>query len=424
MKLTAAAIERIKPPKSGRVQYFDTAHPGLALRVTARGVKSWSYIARVNGKWKRATLGRWPKLTLAKARAAAGEAAETMAAGVDPLVARRAANAAAAFANRDTVESVVNEWLRRDQAGNRSHDEVKRAMERDVLSAWHDRRIQDITRRDVIELIDSIQDRGAAIMARRTLAYIHRLFNWAVARDIVAGNPVVKLPKPGRAVKRDRVLSDDELARVWSASEAVGWPFGPIVQLMILTAARRSEIGRLEWREVDLEAQALRIDGGRTKNGEPHDIALSPAAIEILKALPRIADGDGNNARHVFTTTGDAPVSGWSRAKLALDRKDVKLQREAAKAAGVVDEVEPLGDWRLHDLRRTVATGLQRLGMRLEVTEAVLGHVSGSRGGIVGVYQRHDYADEKRAALIAWANHVARITGGTPTKVVPLRGAS
>jgi integrase len=347
-----------------------------------------------------------------------------MSAGQDPAESKRRARLKAQAADRDTIDAVAAEWLKRDQAGNRSHNEVKRIIERDVVGAWRGRRIQDITRRDAIELIDAIADRGAVTMARRVQTHLHRLFRWSVSRGIVDASPVVDLPKPGRIVKRDRWLSDDELARVWAAADGVAWPFGPIVQLLILTGARRSEIGRLEWREVDLNAEALRIDGARTKNGEPHDIPLSPAAVDIVKALPRIADADGNQVPHVFTTTGDAPVSGWSRAKLALDGKDLTLQRKAAEEAGDdPDAVEPLADWRLHDLRRTAATGLQRLGMRLEVIEAVLGHVSGSRAGIVGVYQRHSFADEKRAALIAWAEHITKISGGTPAKVVPIRGA-
>jgi len=338
--------------------------------------------------------------------------------GTDPRESEQHAKAA----DRDTVDAVAAEWLKRDQAGNRSHDEVKRIIERDVLGAWGGRRIQEITRRDAIELIDAIADRGAVMMARRVQTHLHRLFRWALARGSVDASPVIDLPKPGRLVKRDRVLTDDELARIWAAAEAVGWPFGQVVQLLILSGARRSEIGQLEWREVDLDAGVLRIDGARTKNGEAHDIPLSPAAVDIMNALPRIADADGNQVQHVFTTTGASPVSGWSRAKLALNNNDLKLRREEAEEAGEDPiAVEPLAEWRLHDLRRTVATGLQRLGQRLEVVEAVLGHVSGSRGGIVGIYQRHTFADEKHVALVAWAEHVANIIGGKPAKVVPIR---
>jgi integrase len=410
----------MRPPASGRIEVRDADSP-LVFRLTSDGARSMSVRTRLHGRQVRFTYPRAAVIhNLGDARRWAHKVIDSCKEGTDPREAERKAQAAV----RDTVGAVAAEWLKRDQCGNRSHDEVKRIIDRDVLGAWGGRRIQEITRRDAIELIDAIADRGAVTMARRVQTHIHRLFRWAVARGIVEASPVTDLPKPGRIVKRDRVLSDDEVARVWAAAEAVGWPFGQVVQLLILTGARRSEIGRLEWRELDLDAGVLRIDGARTKNGEPQDIPLSPAAIDILNALPRVADADGNQVRHVFTTTGESPVSGWSRAKLALNNKDLKLRREEAEEAGQDPiAVEPLAEWRLHDLRRTVATGLQRLGQRLEVIEAVLGHVSGSRGGIVGIYQRHNFADEKHAALVAWAEHVVKIIGGKPAKVVPIRGA-
>jgi integrase len=411
----------MRPPTSGRIEVRDADSP-LTFRLTSDSARSLSVRTRLQGRQVRFT---YPKAAvidnLSDARRWAHRVIDSCKEGTDPREAERQAKGA----DRNTIDAVAAEWLKRDQAGNRSHDEVKRIIDRDVLGAWGGRRIQEITRRDAIELIDAIADRGAVTMARRVQTHIHRLFRWAVARGIVDTSPVIDLPKPGRVVKRDRVLADDELARIWAAAEAVGWPFGQVVQLLILTGARRSEIGRLEWREVDLEDGTLRIDGARTKNGEAHDIPLSPAAVDIMSALPRIADADGDYVSHVFTTTGKSPVSGWSRAKLTLRNMDLKLERNSAEDAGDdPDAVEPLADWRLHDLRRTAATGLQRLGHRLEVIEAVLGHVSGSRAGIVGVYQRHSFADEKRAALIAWADHVTRITGQAPAKVLPLRGAS
>ena len=203
-------------------------------------------------------------------------------------------------------------------------------------------------------------------------------------------------------VKRDRVLSDAELAAVWKAADTLGWPFGPALHLLILTAARREEIGALRWSEI--VADKIELTGDRTKNSEPHTIPLSLPAIEIVKHLPHVAE-----SAFVFTTTGKTPVSGWSKAKTLLDRA-------VADVAG-----PPLPDWRFHDFRRTVATGMQRLGVALQVVESVLGHVSGSRAGIVGVYQRHTFDDETKAALEAWARHVENIVSGKPSKVLSLR---
>jgi integrase len=234
-------------------------------------------------------------------------------------------------------------------------------------------------------------------MARRMHQRLHRLFAWAVGRDIIKVNPLANLPKPGSETKRERVLTDAELAKVWNAAEKLGSPYGPAFQLLILTGARREEIGQLRWSEI-VDGGTIELSGSRTKNGEPFTIPLSTAARAILDAMPRLG-------KFVFTTSGKLPVSRWSHAKVDLDDH---------AAIG-----EP---WRTHDLRRTTATGLQKLGTALQVTEAVLGHTGGSRAGLVGIYQRHDFAKEKAAALEAWGAHVmALVEGRAPGKVVPLR---
>jgi integrase len=210
------------------------------------------------------------------------------------------------------------------------------------------------------------------------------------------------LPRQGAVVRRDRVLSDAELALVWRAAVETGWPFGPVFRLLILTGARRDEIGGLRWSEI--EADKINLKGARTKNGEPRTIPLSPAAAELLNALPRLRASD-----LVFTTTGTTSISGWSRAKTLLDKS--------------IAETAPVASWRLHDLRRSVATGMQRLGVSLQTIEAVLGHISGSRSGVVGTYQRHSFEAEARAALEAWARHIDAIVSGGTDNVIPMRGA-
>src|SRR5262249_5872597 len=191
----------------------------------------------------------------------------------------------------------------------------------------------------------------------------------------------------GSETRRDRVLTDEELVTVWKGTYKISKPFGDAIRLLVLTGARREEIGRLRWSEI--EGTAIRLSGERTKNGEPHDIPLSPPAMGIINDLPRIAD-----SKFVFTTNGRAPIAGWSLIKKQLD--------------GVVELVNP---WRLHDLRRTLATGLQKLGIGLQVVESILGHVGGSRAGVVGIYQRHAYDAEKRGDLEAWGKHVSALVG-------------
>jgi integrase len=358
------------------------------LRVSYGGAKAWVYFYRLHGKQKRMTLGRFPSMSLAAARKAWRDAREVLDRGESPQHQRPAA--------ANTFSTVADEWLKRDQAHNRSHIWVQRLIERYAKPAWEGRQITTIGRRDINDLIDSVADRGFITMARRLHAHLHRLFRWAVGRGILETNPMAHLPKPGSEVKRDRVLADAELAQVFKTVSKLGFPFGPMFQLLILTGARREEIAALRWSEI--KDDTIILGRERTKAGEGHSIPLSPQAIDIIKQLPKIADSD-----FVFTTNGRTPVSGFSKIKKRLDA------------------ITKISAWRVHDLRRTLATGLQRLAADLQVIEAILGHVGGSRSGIVGVYQRHSFDAEKRIALEAWAREVERIVDAKPAKVLPLR---
>jgi integrase len=396
---TVAGVERIKRPKSGQVDHFDGSCPGLSLRVSYGGKKVWCYHFRLpGGKLQRMTLGSYPGLkalelspeiglSLKQARDAWIRARQEVSGGRDPSLAKLQEKAADDFA------TVAADWLRRDQGDNRSHDEVERIVNRELIPVWGPRPINDISDRDVITLLDTVAER-APVMARRVQSIVHRLCKWAVGKRIIMANPAAGLEKVGKMTSRDRVLTDTELTTVWAAAEQRGLPYGRAVQLLALTGARREEISQLKWTEI--EDNTIKLAGDRTKNGEAHDIPLSTAAMAVFKLVPRHAGSD-----YVF---GQA-LTGWSRAKSKLD------------------ELAGIEEWRVHDLRRTVATGLQKLGVNLQVTESVLGHTSGSRSGIVGVYQRHKYADEKRAALEAWGAHVtALIEGRKPGKVTPLHG--
>jgi integrase len=388
--LTDAGIQRLKPPASGQVDCFDQGYPGLALRMSYGGGKTFVFFYRLGGRLRRLTLGTYPAITLAEARESWRKARHDVQAGRDPARTRSAGNGATDF------QGVFEEWLRRDQANNRSVDVVRRSIKRNVLPYWQHRQITDIGRRDVLDVIDAIADRGAIIMARRIQGRLHRLFKWAVGRGVIEINPLADLPMPGEETRRDRVLKDGELIAVWNAAKQVSWPYGPAFQLLILTGARREEIGQLRWSEI--EDNTVKLEGARTKNGEPHHIPLSAPSCAVLHNLPRIAGSD-----FVFTSTGKKPLGAWSREKAKID------------------DISQITSWRIHDLRRTTATGLQKQGVPLQVTEAILGHTAGSRGGIIGVYQRHDYANEKRAALEAWGAHVlALVEGRQPGKVIPI----
>jgi integrase len=381
--ITDATAKRLKAPKEGQVDHFDSSLPGLALRVSSSGRKTWTYFYRIGGKLRRMSFDVYPAMSVSAAHGKWLEARDLVQAGRDPT--------RAAVPGATDFRVVAEEWLRRDQEGNRTRDTVEKALKREVLPHWGHREITDIKRRDVLALIDGIADRGTIVMARRIHGHLHRLFRWSVGRGIIEQNPMQDLPKPGSETRRDRVLTDDELIKVWRACDELG-PYGHAIRLLILTGARREEIGRLRWSE--LTGDGIELEGARTKNGEARIIPLSTAAQVIIQSLPHTGD-------FVFT----AGLPDWSRAKSKLD------------------DLVKIPTWRTHDLRRKTATGLQKLGIALQVTEAILGHTAGSRAGVFGIYQRHDYAPEKRAALEAWGAHVmALVEGQALGKVLPMRG--
>ena len=279
---------------------------------------------------------------------------------------------------------------------------TERLLRQHVLPHWRGRLMHEITRRDVLDILDRVVDGGAPIAANRVHAAVRKFFNWAVARDILAASPCAGVKPPTAERARDRVLSDVELRFVWQATDKLSGTFGPLVKLLALTGQRRDEVARMRWDELDLDARLWTLPAERTKNSKPHEIPLSNAALAALQNVPNIA-----GSPFVFATNGGAsPVSGYSDGKRRLD--------------ALLPADMPA--WRLHDLRRTCASGLARLGINLPVIEKVLNHSSGSFAGIVGVYQKHSFADEKRQALEAWGRHVDSLV--SRSKVARIRGAA
>ncbi len=244
--------------------------------------------------------------------------------------------------------------------------------------------ISEISRRDAIDVIDRIAKR-AEVQANRTLARLRALLNWAVEKDRLASSPIIGMKPPTKERARDRTLSDDELRWFWSACEAIGWPFGPLAKLLLLTAQRRDEVAGIEWPEIHLDQTTWTMPRYRAKNDRAHAVHLSEAAIEVL---PRSYVGSGL----VFATNG-RPVSGFSHGKNRLDAAML-----AAKADELGDTAEVIPHWILHDLRRTAATGMARLNIPPHVFDKVLNHVSGTIRGVAAVYNRFEYLDERRAS--------------------------
>ncbi len=404
---------------------WDEKLSGFGLKVTPAGGKVYVYQYRlaIPGKAEettpaRYTIGKHGNLTPDQARKRAQDLAALVAQGIDPRELEADNRAAKEEAKRKAAEKARLEsdlafsrmadlWLaayehemgRRPSSVADAHLVVKNHLK----PALADKPMPHITRADLQPIIDVVSVEKKA--TRRNIhAYASSLFGWAVKRGDIPRNPLADMAKPPAPKARDRVLADDELVQVWTAAAVMSKPWGPFYRIAILTGQRREEVAALRWAELDRGAKEWTIPAARAKNGNVHLVPLSDAVVAELDAL---AGGDvWPKSGFVLTTTGRSPISGFSKAKKALDAKVAELRQ---KATGARVDVEGMPAWRVHDLRRTTATGLQRLGVRFEVTEAALNHVSGSKGGVAGIYQRHDWKDEKRAALDAWARHVQAI---------------
>lgn len=356
-----------------RRDFFDAAQRGLGLRAAPSGLKTWFVMRRVDGRQKRVTIGRYPEIGLAAARQEAARLLEDLAAGKAP---KRTSS--------PTFAAVMEDWLARDQKAKRTTDEKRRALTKDVLPRFGALPINAITRGDIRNLLDKIVDRGAPIHANRILAYLRRMFNWAVERDIIEVSPAAGIKPPASERSRDRTLSPKELAAVWKAANSLSEPFGPFFKMLILTGQRRSEVAGMRWSEIDLDKGEWVIPASRAKNGKAHVVHLCKEAVDILSGAHRIEGSD-----LVFTTTGTTPISGFSKAKTDLDK------------------ASQVNDWTIHDLRRTFATlATGELGIEPAVVDKILNHSSGVVTGVAAVYQRHQYLDKRREAIEAWGSYV------------------
>jgi integrase len=402
--LTDKGIAATRPPATGRTQIFDTVRTGLCFRITANNVRSWSHVYRYGGEWRRDSLGAYPKVGLARARELARDAQEAIGRGDDPRTLKAGAEAAAAQTVADTITAIGERFIAK-HAAQRRWRELERVMRRDVMPRWGDRPLASVTRRDVIELVDGVVDRGSPVQANRTLVVLKIFFGWCVDRDIIDADPTARVKKPTKEIPRERTLTAPEIAAFWHICDDIGEPFGSLFKLLLLTAQRKSEIAHLEWSEIQADKRRIEIAGAKYKTGRPHAVPLSEAAWAILSTRPKI-----EGCKYVFSTNGTTPVSGFSKAKAQIDTA-MKEDRVGATIQG----------WRLHDLRRTARSGLSELGIRPDIGERILGHVI---GGVAGIYDRGSYEPQMRHALEAWAAHVEAVVNPPPKgKVVRMRGA-
>lgn len=386
MKLTQKRIEALECPADKKdMLVFDDEQRGLGVRVTAGGGKSFLVQYRHAGVKRRMPLGSCSAISLAKARLATRQIFGAVAAGKDPAGERKAA---ALEAKREalTLGALIDQWERLHLAGKRpNYATAATATLRRVFTKHMDAPAGSLDRAVVVHVLDGLAKDGRTAMAGATARYGSALFNWAVKRGSLSANPFERVPV-APTVRRDHVLSDDEIRRLWKATEGTG-VFNAIVRALLLTGQRREEIAGMDWGELDPGFSVWTLPAARSKNGKPHVVLLSEQMRTVLRAQPRLGtDLIFPGERGVF--------SGWSKSKARLDRR-----------SGV-------SGWTLHDLRRTAATRMNELGVAPHIVEAVLNHASGHRAGVAGVYNQARYANEKRRALELWAGHVEALVQG------------
>ena len=388
--LTARQVQYMKPDPTRRLEV--PAGEGLYLVVHPTGKKTWAFRYRWRDGHRKLTFDEsYPAMSLAAARAEVQRAHADLRNDIDPAAEKEDSKAAP-----ETLSEVTREFLTRRVAGTKTLGEVERVLRIYILPAWkHRLRIDDVTRADVLRLLDEITDKGNPVMANRTLSVIKRIFSWCVERGYVETSPAAALKPPNKEHSRDRVLSPAELTEVWQATEQLGYPFGPFYQLLILTAQRRAEVAEMRWQDLDLEAGLWTMKAEGTKSGRIHDVPLSSPVLDILENMPRF-EGD-----FVFSTTGgEKPISGFSKAKSRLGAVIKARRRELDPTA------TEMANWRIHDLRRSGATHMAAANVPPHVLAAILGHSPGRTMGISAIYIRHRYLKERREALKEWAGYV------------------
>ncbi|MBA3517159.1 MAG: site-specific integrase [Rhizobiales bacterium] len=384
IRLSKSTIDGLPvPPKD--VVFWDDSLPGFGVKVTPKGKKVFIALYRTGGagsRLRKYTIGPYGRITLHGARAEAQKVFAAKLDGRDPATEKREGKRRLTI---DRVEQVVDAYDRQRLAATRSRKEIRQLLDREVVSAWRGRSVHEITKRDVMALIGAVEGRGTPYAANKLTKVLRAFLRWCVGRGILERSPADGIALPFKEKARERTLNDDELASILAAARQIGSPYGGIVELLALTGQRREEVAQLTWGEIDLFGKTWTLGSARTKNGRAHLVHLSEPALDLLQADPRLGS-------FVFTSTGRVPFQNFTSMKLRLDT------------------LSGVSNWRLHDLRRTVVSGMAALGVAPHVADRILNHVGGTIGGVAAVYQRHEFLAERKAALDLWGAHVSAIT--------------
>jgi integrase len=386
MRLTDKSIQAIKP-KNDRYEVWEEGRRGFGMRITPRGVKTFIWMYRVNGKTRRLTLGAYPRMSLYEAHKALLHAQEKLARGKDPgneqVELRREAQQACTVV--ELVSGYIDKYVRPQK---RSAREDERILNKDVLPLWGSLKARDVSKREIIELLENIVGRGAPIAANRTLACVRKMFNWAFERDIIPNNPCYGIKAPAKETHRERVLTSEEMKALWHGLDTAS--MSPLIRLalklQLVTAQRKSEILSAQWADIDFGSKMWTIPAMRAKNGLSHRVPLPELALDLLNELRN----HSQLRLYVFPSkVGDKSLPGSS-----VDHALLKSRLHLGVA-----NVTP------HDLRRSAASHMASLGVSRLIIAKLLNHVDSS---VTSIYDRYSYDKEKRDALDLWGSWIIK----------------
>lgn len=381
IRLTKSAIDGL-PVLSKETLYWDAGLPGFGVKVTPKGRKVFIVMYRLAGagsRLRKFTIGPYGRITLPMAR---GQAQKIFAArldGRDPAEEKKQSRRRLIV---DRIDELVETYIREHVAQAKSWRTTSNRLRRDLIAHWGTKSIHEIRKRDVSDLVGLIAQRNAHA-GHRLLKTLKTFFRWCVGRAIIDFSPAEGIVSTYREASRDRLLTDEELAPIILAARQMQSPYGGIIELLALTGQRRNEVAQLRWDELDEKARIWSIPGTRTKNEKTHIVHLSEQAWQVIQSRPK--------GTYVFATSGTKPYSAFAKGKEAID------------------ELCGISGWRVHDLRRTVVSGMARLGVPPHVADKILNHQAGTISGVAAVYQRHDFLAERKEALDRWGAHVEQI---------------
>ena len=391
-KILENTVSKIKVPEGKRdVLVFDESLPGFGICKFATGKASFFVKYQIGGQQRKLSLGPVVPGVAAEMRRKASDILAKARLGQD-VVAEKQAAALKGSSVEDKVKDYLD--LRQGEIGARYHAEVARYLSV-YAKPLHGLAIEAVSRKHVVALLDDIAKERGKVTADRAKEALSTFFLWLFDKGHIETNPVIKIERYAKGGGRSRVLTEAEIVEIWAAGGE--GDYAAIVRLLILTGQRRDEVGSLSWDEINREKQQIELPPERTKNKKPHIIPLSAEALAIIDTvLPH------HQREHLFGEGASRGFQGWSKAKPALDKRIAAARAAAGK--------KPIPPWVVHDIRRSVITHMNEHGIAApHVIEFVVNHVSGTKAGVAGVYNRSEYANERRAALEAWGRHVASL---------------